>query len=111
MYKINFIEKTMKTWRLELTAGGNKLAEAKIQWGIFQADVLSPLQFLIAMMSLNHILRICMRGYKFSKSQEKINHLMYMHDIKLYVKNDKELTICRKEGGRGFVTIEDGVDA
>ena len=36
MYKIsdeviNFIEKTMKTWRVELTAGGRSLAEAKIQ--------------------------------------------------------------------------------
>ena len=35
MYKIshediNFIDKTMKTWRLELTAGGRRLAEAKI---------------------------------------------------------------------------------
>ena len=40
MYKIsdeviNFIDKTMKTWRVELTAGGRKLAEAKIQRGIF----------------------------------------------------------------------------
>ena len=34
MYKIsdeviNFIDKTMKTWRVELTAGGRKLAEEK----------------------------------------------------------------------------------
>ena len=27
---INFIEKTMKTWRVELIAGGKRLAEAKI---------------------------------------------------------------------------------
>ena len=36
MYKIsdeviNFIDKTMKTWRVELTAGGRRLAEAKTQ--------------------------------------------------------------------------------
>ena len=35
MYKIsdeviNFIEKTMKTWRVELTTGGKGLAEGKI---------------------------------------------------------------------------------
>ena len=30
-------------------------------------------------------------GYKLSKSQEKINHLMYMVDIKLFTKNKKEL--------------------
>ena len=28
---INLIEKTMKTWRVEMTAGGKSLAEAKIQ--------------------------------------------------------------------------------
>ena len=39
---------------------------------------------------LNHILRKCTNGYKLSKSQEKINHLMYMDDIKLSAKNEKE---------------------
>ena len=48
MYKIsheviNFIEKTMQTWRVELTAGGRSLVEAKIQRGIFQGDALSHL--------------------------------------------------------------------
>ena len=48
MYKIsdeviNFIEKTMKTWRVELIAERKSLAEAKIQRGIFQGDALSPL--------------------------------------------------------------------
>ena len=54
---INFTEKTMKTWRVYLTAVGRILAETKIQRGIFQGDVLSPLLFIIAMMPLNHILR------------------------------------------------------
>ena len=39
---INIIEKTMKTWRVELTAGEKSLAEIKIQRGIFQGDALSP---------------------------------------------------------------------
>ena len=42
-------------------------------------------------MPLNHILRKCTAGYKLSKSQEKINHWMYMDDIKLFAKNEKEL--------------------
>ena len=46
---INFIEKTMKNWRVELKAGGKSLAETKIQRGIFQGDALSPLLFIIAM--------------------------------------------------------------
>ena len=64
MYKIsheiiNIIEKTMQTWRVELTAGGRSLAETKIQREIFQGDALSPLLFIIAMMPLNYILRKC----------------------------------------------------
>ena len=42
-------------------------------------------------MPLNHILRKCAAGYKLSKSQEKINHLKYMDDIKLFAKNEKEM--------------------
>ena len=49
----------MKTWRVELTVGGKSLAEIKIQRGIFQGYVLSPLLFIIAMMPLNHILKKC----------------------------------------------------
>ena len=38
-----------------------------------------------------HILRKSTKGYKLHKSQEKINHLMYMDDIKLFAKNEKEM--------------------
>ena len=100
MYKIsheviNFIEKTMQTWRVELAAGGRSLAETKIQRGIFQGDALSPLLFIKAMMPLNHILRKCTAGYKLSRWQEKINHLMYTDDIKLLAKKEKELEALR----------------
>ena len=95
MYKIsdeviNFIEKTMKTWRVELTAGGKIFAEVKIQRGIFQGDAQSPLLFIIAMMPHSHILKKCTAGYNFCRSQEKINHLIYMDDMKLFAKNEKE---------------------
>ena len=36
-----------------------------------------------------YILRKCTAGYKLGRSQEKINHLMYMDDIKLFAKNEK----------------------
>ena len=45
------------------------------------------------MMTLNNILRKCTAGNKLSKSQEKIKHLMYMDEIKLFAKNEKELEI------------------
>ena len=82
---------TMENWRVELTARRKSLTEVKIQRGIFLGDVLSPLQFVISMMPLNHILRKSTARYKLSKLQENINHLMYMDNIKLFVKNEKEL--------------------
>ena len=73
MYKIpdqviQFIEKTMQTWVLDLTAEGKGLAEEKIQRGKFQADKLPPLLFVVAMMPLNHIIRKCTDGNKINKS-------------------------------------------
>ena len=53
MYKIsheviNFIEKTGKTWRVELSAEGRSSAETKIHRSIFQGDLPTPLLFRIA---------------------------------------------------------------
>ena len=91
MYKIsheiiNFIEKTINTWIVELRAGGRSLAEAKIKRGIFQGDALSPLLFIIVMTPVNHIFRKSTDEYKLSRSQEKINHVMKLDGIKLITK-------------------------
>ena len=79
-----------ENWKVELT-GGKTLAEVKIQKGIFQIDALSPLLYVIAMMPLSYILRKYTGGYEFAKLQEKINHLMYMDDIKPFEENEKDL--------------------
>ena len=42
-------------------------------------------------MPLSYAQRKCTVGCKFTKSQEKINYLMYREDIKLFAKNEKEL--------------------
>ena len=86
---INFIEKTMATWKIELTAGWKSFAEENVQRGIFQGESLSQLLFEIAKMPQNHILKKCTVGHKLSKVYEEINHLMYM-DIKLFAKIQKE---------------------
>ena len=77
----------MKTWREQLAAGGETSVDVKIQRGTFQGDALLPFLFVLAMMPLDLILWKCARSYKFTKSQEKINHLMYMDNIKLFARN------------------------
>ena len=81
----------MKNLRVELTVVGRSLAEVKFQRGIFQGDELSPLLLVIAKMHLIHLFRKCTGGSKLHNLQEKINNLMYISDIKLYAKNEKEL--------------------
>ena len=43
------------------------------------------------MIQLSYILKKCAERYKFTKSQEKINHLIYVDNIKIFAKKDKEL--------------------
>ena len=63
-------ENVMGNRKVELTTEGKSLTEMKIQRGIFQGHVLSPLLFVITMMLVNHIVRKCTSGYKLHKSQE-----------------------------------------
>ena len=56
---------------------------------MFQGDTQSPLLSIIA--TKPHIPRKCSTRYKLTESQEKINHLMYIDDIKRFSENEKEL--------------------
>ena len=42
------------------------------------------------MMPLNHTLMKCTGGYKLHESQEKINNLMNMDDIKMFAEKKKD---------------------
>ena len=58
-----------------------------------QGEWILSLLFLIAMTPLIYIFRKWIGGYKFTILQEKINQLMYMNDIKLLSKIEKEIRI------------------
>ena len=85
---VNFLGKTMKSWRVELTCDSETLGEVPIKRSIFQRDALSPLLFVIALIPLTHILRTANPEYEF-QSGETINHLMFMDDLKFYSKSEK----------------------
>ena len=73
-----------------MTAGGKSFPEVKIDIDIFQGDALLQLLFEITMMLLNQIRRKYTAGYKLTKLQKKINHLMYLEDITHFAKNEKK---------------------
>ena len=90
---MNFLMNSMESWKIELTVGGQTVAEIKILRDLFQGATISSLLFIWAMRPLNYIFRKCTSGNKFTKSQEKVNYFMNMDDIKVFAKSEKELGI------------------
>ena len=78
----------------EKLEGGIDCRKNNFSWG--QRDSLSPLQFALTTMPLSHIHWKCTGCYNLHKSQENVNYLMYMDDIKLFVKNEKELETLKQ---------------
>lgn len=80
----------MKQWRTELTLFGEVLVAVSIRGGIFQEDSLPPLLFVVALIPLSLVLRKVKSTYEFS-NKEKINHLLFKDDVKLFAKSEKGL--------------------
>ena len=87
----DFLTGSMKSWKTVLTAGGDELGEVSIRRGIFQGDSLSPLLFVVAMIPLTSLLRREKMGYRFGMEGKKINHLLFMDDLKLYGSGSGEI--------------------
>ena len=65
-----FLQKNMQQWRLSLTTNGEDMGEVNVKRGIFHADSLSPLLFVLSMVPLPLILKVnpC---YKWGKKEYK----------------------------------------
>ena len=90
---INFLKMSMVKWKTMLILnhlnGEIKCDNVDINCGIFQGDSLSPLLFCIALIPLTNELNDTKHGY--SMPSGKINHLIYMDDLKLFARDDREL--------------------
>ena len=82
---------SMEKWKVMLCSGNSDLGEVEIKQCIFQGDSLSRLVFVLALTPLSLILRKAKAAYEFSESKEKINHLLFMDDLKLYSQSEKGL--------------------
>ena len=85
------IANSMGNWNTDLSCAGKSLCNVQIKRGIFQGDSLSPLLFVMAMIPLSFLLNKEKLGYKFKVPSEKVNHLFFMDDLKLYAKSEREL--------------------
>ena len=84
----SFVSESMKHWNTELNAGQSRLGNVKIKRGIFQGDSLTPpLLFVMTIISLTLMLRKTNIFCEVRKKGERINHLLFMDDLKLFAKN------------------------
>ena len=82
-----FIGESMKHWNTELNAGRSRLGNGKIKRGILQEDSLFPLLFVMTMIQLTMLLRKTNIFYEARRKGKRINHLLFMDDLKLFAKN------------------------
>ena len=87
----DFLNNSMKSWKLELNASGKTLGEVDIRRGIFQGDSLSPLLFVLCMVPLTWLLRRAKAGYEWGNKGFKLNHLLFMDDLKLFAKGKNQI--------------------
>jgi hypothetical protein len=95
LYKVSnnitsFIERSMENWETSLTIKGEKLGQVRIRSGIYQGDAISPLLFCLAMNPVSQLVKDTGLGYKL-KSGQRVSHLLYMDDLKLYASSERAL--------------------
>ena len=86
MIIISFIIEAMKNWQVKWRLEGNLWQRWKSREG---SSWEMHLRRIGNCNSVNYILRKCTGRHKFLKSQEKINHLIYIDNIKLFAKNEE----------------------
>ena len=86
-----FISHSKSQSKIELTSCRGRLGLVQIRRDIFQADSLSPLLFALCVIPLSLVLRNAKAGYEFKGKQQRINHLLFMGDLKFYGKSEVQI--------------------
>ena len=107
---IALLKSTMTDWNTELITKDINLGEVNINQDIFLGDSLSPLLFVMSLIPLTLALRQMKQGYSFQKGKSKLNHLLFMDNLKLYGSNQngidslvRTVEIVAKDIGMKFV--------
>ena len=87
----NFLEKSMEQWKLSLTSNGEDIGEVNVKRGIFQGDSLSSLLFVLSIVPLSLIFRKVNASYEWGNKEYKLNHLLFMDDLKLFSKSEEQI--------------------
>ena len=86
----DFLNNSMKSWKLELNASGKTSGEIDIRRGIRRGNCLSPL-FVLSMVPLTWLSRRTKAGFEWSNKGFKLNHLLLMDDLTLFAKSKSQI--------------------
>ena len=86
-----FFVNSINKWKLEMTSNGVALGYVEIRGGIFQGDSLSSLLFVLCIAPLSLILRKVKFHYEFGDKNTRLNHLLFMDDLKLLAKPNDQI--------------------
>ena len=81
-----FLQKSMPQWSLSLMANGEHLGKVNVKREIFQGDTLLPLLFVSSMVPFSLIIKKVNAYCKWGKKEYKLNHFLFMDDLKLHVR-------------------------
>ena len=87
----NFLVNSINKWKLELVSNGLSLGNVEIWRVSFQGDSLPTLLFVLCMVPLSLILRKVKFHYEFGDKKTRINHLLFMDDLKLFAKSNNQI--------------------
>jgi hypothetical protein len=88
-----FLKGSMEKWQCELVCNEEVLGDVPIRRGIFQGDSLSPLLFVLCLIPLTLVLRSVKAGYSFKSKGVMVNHLLFMDDLKLFCKSNRQIEV------------------
>ena len=88
---IELLKRSIRSWRTILFSGKNVLGKINMTQSTFQGDSLSTLLFVVAVIPVTIILRTLKQEHSFRKDKERLNHLLFMDNLKLCGSNDNEI--------------------
>lgn len=88
---VAMLRNSMPDWKTNLYSGNTHLGDVSIKRGIFQGDSFSPLLFVVALIPISMVLRKVKMGYDLGKNGPRLNHLLFMDDLKLFGRTEREI--------------------
>lgn len=74
----------MENSKTVLSCCTNELVQVNTKRRMLQGDFLSPLLFLITLISLTVVCRAAKLGYLSEKGRKDFNHMLFLDDVMLY---------------------------